>query len=118
MQLKVHMGTPKGRDSLCRFCAKAQIIRGVDLQVVQECHAGNITRQIKFPVETCNQFEDARLPSLDDMKKIAWTVETRNRGKWGFKGGAEEPPEREVTIEPPRHDHEYLQPATTELVSD
>lgn len=96
MELKIHMGTPKGRESLCKCCTRAQIIRGVDNQERQICHFG-VSRSIDFPVYTCSAFEDARLPSLDEMKKIAWRVETRNRGKWGFKGDDG----LQITVEPP-----------------
>lgn len=95
-EIKIHMGTPKGRESLCRFCSRSQVIRGVDNQERAYCHFGT-TREIQFPVYTCSVFEDNRLPSLDEMKKIAWRVETRNRGRWGFSSGDE----REITVEPP-----------------
>lgn len=96
MELKIHMGTPKGRDSMCRYCSHSQIIRGVDNQEQQFCMIGK-REKIRFPVYQCSTFEDARLPSLQDMKQIAWRVETRNRGKWGFSSGEE----REVSVEPP-----------------
>jgi hypothetical protein len=96
MELKIHMGTPKGRDSLCKCCSRSQIVRGVDNQERQYCNFGQ-QRPIEFPVYTCSAFEDARLPSLDDMKRIAWRVETRNRGRWGFNGGDG----REIVVEPP-----------------
>jgi hypothetical protein len=72
------------------------MIRGLDLQEVAYCHFGS-RRRIEFSVEQCSAFEDARLPSLEEMKKIAWRVETRNRGRWGFASGEE----REITVEPP-----------------
>jgi len=108
--LKIHMGTPKGRNSICKMCANAQNVRGLDLQETVICNAVNPSRRVTFPVETCTLFTDSRLPSLDDMRKIAWTVETRNRGKWGFASGVQ----YEVTIEPPRHDGQDVpaQPAT------
>ena len=96
MELKIHMGTPKGRESICRFCSRSQMVRGIDNQERAYCHFGQ-AREITFPVYTCSAFEDARLPSLEDMKRIAWRVETRNRGRWGFSDGDE----RQVTVEPP-----------------
>lgn len=96
MELKIHMGTPKGRESLCRFCSRSQVIRGIDNQDRAYCHFGQ-SREIKFPVYTCSTFEDARLPSLEDMKRIAWRVETRNRGRWGFASDDG----REIVVEPP-----------------
>src|SRR5690242_21320538 len=106
VELKIHMGTPKGRETLCRFCSRSQIIRGVDNQERVYCHFG-VTRRMEFPVYTCSAFEDNRLPSLDDMKRIAWRVETRNRGRWGFADDSG----TEIVVEPP---YPQNQPATDE----
>lgn len=109
MELKIHMGTPKGRDSLCRYCSRSQMVRGVDLQEVAFCNFG-ASRRIEFPVERCSAFEDARMPSLDDMKRIAWRVETRNRGRWGFSSDDG----REVTVEPPYQKPDGLESPTVQ----
>jgi hypothetical protein len=67
----------------------------MNLQEVTRC---NLLEEIMtFPVEKCSHYTNRNQPNIDDMYKIAWVVETRNRGPVGFTEGYT----REIKIRPP-----------------
>lgn len=85
-------------------------MRGINLQEAVYCRAGGpVALHVRFPVERCTAFDDARTPSLWEMKEIAWEVKSRNRGPIGFAG---EESGLVVTVEPPNK--ERFTPPTTE----
>jgi hypothetical protein len=100
MSDKVRGGTPKGSNSICLNCRKAQVIRGINFQSQIICYASSKGFVMGYPVEECSVFDDKRVPALYQMEQIAWTVQSRNRGPIGFAGDGR----MEVTIVPPDAD--------------
>ena len=98
---KVQGGTPQGTESKCVTCRFAHRIEGVNLQRMVHCQW--VGKPVPFQVYTCSSYDDKRLPSLDDMRRIAWTVETRNRGAMGFSPTGQ----LEVEISPPKPQQDY-----------
>ena len=96
MSDKVLGGTPKGLESMCSTCRYAQRIRGMNLQELVICR-NNTPVRVPFPVAECSTYDDKRKPAIWDMEKIAWQVESRNRGAVGFG----EASTREIRINPP-----------------
>lgn len=89
--------TPKTAPSLCERCQCGTHVRGQNFEELMWCN--ELRRDITFPVESCTSFVDRAESSLFDMKQIAWSVESRMRGKTGFaatEGGAD------VVITPPK----------------
>lgn len=85
MKTKVYGGTPKGGRSLCYKCRYSHVIRSLNLQEVIRCDFVE-NRDITFNVVECSKFNPKDQPDVHQMEKIAWVVETRNRGPWGFGG--------------------------------
>jgi hypothetical protein len=54
--------------------------------------------EVPFCVLECSLYDEKNKPSKYEMEKIAWTVETRNRGPKGF---VPSPEENEIVISPP-----------------
>lgn len=97
--IKIHGGTPLGSKSLCGTCRNAHVIRGINLQEEVYCRQIAPMVRLHFPVETCNRYDDVRMPPLYEMQEIAWEVKSRRRDKLGFGGSGSV---EEITIEP-RH---------------
>jgi hypothetical protein len=95
--IKVHGGTPQGSKSICLTCTNAFVAHTGNLQTVVRCRSLVDDPTVPQPVVQCSHYEDKRIPSKYDMEKIAWVIETRNRGAAGFSGA-----EREVQIRPPK----------------
>jgi hypothetical protein len=95
MSDKVYGGTKKSTPILCRSCHHGMCSSGFGL--TEHIHCGYTGRAVLFPVATCSRYEPGATASLKDMNKIAWVIESRNRGTWGFKGESE----TEVVVRPP-----------------
>src|SRR5271170_7024706 len=96
MSDKVIGGTAKGTGSLCDTCTHVHKIRSKGLHEETYCRLDTPYLRIRFPIESCSEYEDKRRPSLYEMKKIAWRIESRNRGPVGFEDSV-----REISINPP-----------------
>jgi hypothetical protein len=99
---KVIGGTPKTQPSLCLSCEHSLVIKSPNLE--QRVFCGILGRfEVPFVVIECNNYNKKGEPSKYEMEKIAWTVETRNRGPKGFVKPLEE---NEVVISPPKKKNE------------
>lgn len=103
-RIKVQDGTPRSDiKSLCINCHNSSIVKGRNLEYMVHCH--QFEKSINFPVIECSSFSDRRQPSIHDMQKIAWNVETRGkRGAAGFSDSVKEDgtETREIEITPPK----------------
>ena len=81
---KIHGGTPHhSAPSLCLSCRHAAITRGVrlgDEQIICAEKSAPYDR-IRMHVVECSKFDDKRMPSLYDMRQIAWSLCTDLKGK-------------------------------------
>jgi len=83
MLLKVLGGTPSGTP-LCRTCVNAHYFRGrSQTEVTLVCGALWQFRELEFEAYECSEY-DRDETDLDDMRKTAWTLSTKKRGKVGF----------------------------------
>lgn len=104
---KILNGTPKGANTtLCTTCLFGIHIKGKNLQ--ERIHCSYMGKQLHFRVDTCSKYAYTSATTLEDMKKIAWRVETRNRGKAGFVPNAAK---YDVEVNPPRESPEDGQAA-------
>lgn len=93
---KVYKGTPKSGRSLCQTCSHGHCVKGFnESQEVQYCSF--FGEKVNFPVASCNRWSAGNSASIRDMRQIAWVIQSRNRGTWGFNGERE----MEVTVRPP-----------------
>lgn len=97
---KVQGGTPRGGLPLCVTCRAAHNITGVNMQAITICRVGAPFR-VQFPVSQCSTYDDKRNPAVWEMEKIAWEVNSRNRGPVGF---ADNGRMLEIVITPPGPD--------------
>lgn len=80
--VRVKGGTPAGKETLCRTCSKAHIIKGFSAMEEQVfCRTFYFEREIRFAVSECTFYEDKRLASKEDMEQIAWFLTTRKAGR-------------------------------------
>lgn len=92
IELKIHQGT--GRltgTSLCRSCCESHVMRDRGGERVL-CTANRQEFRVAEPVTECSAYRNKSLPSLYDMREIAWELKTNKQGKtMGFsppkKGG-------------------------------
>lgn len=78
--LKIKGGTVSGKTNLCKTCRDSHITRDRNNQEVTICNSGR-ARLITSPIAECNRYDDESLPSLYDLRQIAWTVETDKKTK-------------------------------------
>lgn len=83
LRLKIQKGTRSGK-RLCDSCAYGHIVRGeAESEEIIRCTYADA--QIPIKVVECNTYQDKTVPSLGDMKSIAWMVRTDQTGhKIGF----------------------------------
>ena len=91
---KVYRGTPiHWRESLCRTCRYAWIRQGLaesDETIVCSAAPGQDATQITSVTHLCSYYTDKRLPSLRDMREIAWVLTTdKKRNSIGFQSPVE-----------------------------
>lgn len=98
--IKIQGGTPRGGASLCLSCKHASIVRGQNMEERIVCQMDLFGRhmQVPFRVAECRDYEHVNMPSLNDMKQIAWEVVARKRGDVGFAGGVTKGNENELEI--------------------
>jgi hypothetical protein len=104
MLLKVHNGTPTGSGNLCESCKHALVIKGHNSREHIECSMQ--AKTMTFQVRQCSGYLHGGASDLREMQKIAWIVETRNRGPWGFRGEKN----TEIVVRPPRQPGELPAP--------
>jgi hypothetical protein len=106
LQIKISGGTPKQGKSLCTTCKWAEITRGQNMEEHVECNYGMFSAyrgRVPFRVAECNVYHPSNMPTLEEMKAIAWNVEARKRGPVGFeKSETTEENEMEVIVTPPK----------------
>lgn len=79
MHVKVHGGTPDHSGStLCHTCRWATIVKGraVGHEIIK---CSEILGRVPFPVTSCTEYSDRRLPSRSDMEDIAWVLRTDSK---------------------------------------
>lgn len=90
--LKIHQGT--GRltgESMCRSCDHGS--RWTDSQGEHvECQF-NSHRRIRGKVLDCNDYYSATLPSMSDMKELAWVLRPGSGRAAGFQ-----PPQKKLAV--------------------
>jgi hypothetical protein len=81
---KVYGGTRSDQVRLCDTCHRATIMQGpAESQELVMCALVNAPTP--FRVVQCSDYSDKRLPSLHDMKEVAWILRTDQSGrKVGF----------------------------------
>jgi hypothetical protein len=100
--IRIRPGTPRGADSLCNSCYWAHIQRGfADSEEVVFCAFLRPARSVPFKVSQCNDYNDKRIPSKQDMEDIAWIIRTKDvNRKVGFASAAEASEDGELEIVP------------------
>jgi hypothetical protein len=85
--INVRNGTANGSQSLCRTCRNAHIQTGF-ADSEEEVRCGYFYEQphlVSFAVSQCTGFLDKLTPTLFEMQKIAFVIETKKRsGNIGF----------------------------------
>ena len=83
---KVYGGTPRGGESLCLTCMYARIIRGyAESELITICDRWYEPMRLPFKVSQCSDYADKRLPDVEDMEEIAWSLRSKSAGhKAGF----------------------------------
>ena len=99
MLIKVYGGTKQSGSSLCDSCHHGTVAEGFDSKKVIYCTF--MSKNVDFRVATCTDYHSRATPGIDEMKRIAWVVESRTRGKWGFTGPEQQ---REIVVRPPGED--------------
>jgi hypothetical protein len=79
----VYGGTPVGTESKCDSCIHSRVIRGyAESEHVTLCdRVWEQPIRMHFKVRECSDYSDKRLPSVEEMKKIAWMLVTKSAGK-------------------------------------
>jgi hypothetical protein len=103
---KVMNGTPIHGNSICYSCQHGMRVQGFGMKEALHCTYNG--RLIHFAVRQCSLYHNRNTPEIAEMKKIAWVIESRNRGPWGFKGEQD----TEIVVRPPNIQPEV--PATQE----
>lgn len=84
---KILGGTLRGDEDLCRTCRFAHRMRRADTNREEVRCDANYSHPaiLRGPVGECNRYNDARIPTLDMMQEIAWSLMTDRGGrKIGF----------------------------------
>lgn len=83
--IKIQGGTAKGWEDLCATCRSAHRMKGQG-ESSERTYCYMMGKFIPFPLASCSSYEDRRQPSVEEMKKIAWTLRTSASGNAiGFK---------------------------------
>jgi hypothetical protein len=77
---KILNGTQRGQDDLCPTCESACIWHD-EKGEQRRCSAMHHTFQPAGRVTVCSNYSDIRIPSLQAMKSVAWTLRTEKGGK-------------------------------------
>lgn len=90
IEMKVQGGTPFHGNSLCSTCHNAHRIQG--MAVSEEtvfCNANGHSKKIPYPISKCSEYSDERLPTLYEMREIAWQIVTKSNRTIGFVSAKE-----------------------------
>ncbi len=87
--LKIHNGTVRSDENLCRNCRHAtRMVGALTNRETVQCQHFGILRE---PVAECNAHVNKNTPHLHDMYEIAWSVRTDRTGKiLGFQAPQKE----------------------------
>lgn len=91
IEIKVYGGTSIHGNSLCNTCRNAHRVRGLaESQEMVFCSANSShEKRVPFPISKCSMYDDERLPSLYEMKEIAWQIVTKPNRQIGFVSAKE-----------------------------
>ena len=101
ISIKIYGGTARHDSDLCSTCRNAQRMQGL-AESEQKVFCSQLGKYIPAPLSKCSRYDDERLPSLYDMKTIAWQLATKGNRQIGFisaeewkrrKGNVSEGPE-------------------------
>ena len=77
MRVKIRGGTAANdQATLCLTCRYATVVKGRSLrdEIVECAQLSFGNRRIAFPVTSCSDYSDRRLPSIREMEEIAWVL--------------------------------------------
>jgi|SRR5579872_1326543 len=83
---KVYGGTPIGNASMCDTCVWSRIIQGyAESERIVICDRIYEPFRVPFKVSQCTDYEDRRLPHVDDLKEVALAIEAKRDRFTGFR---------------------------------
>lgn len=84
--LKIHQGTGRLTGvNLCRSCSNAMVREDQQGEQIFCQAVGIAGAMVRSNVRTCSMYNNKALPSMYDLRQIAWTLRTENDGrKIGF----------------------------------
>ena len=82
MRIRIQGGTVKAsQPSLCLSCANAEIVQGNNGEEIRKCFIVGSRYLLPSKVTACTSYDNKSLPSLSEMKKIAWVLRTEKNGR-------------------------------------
>lgn len=85
--VKIRNGTRSSSTDLCRTCNRCTIIKGAaEGSEERYCHAASYDNppRLRHLVSECSEYYNRDLPSLSDLQKTAWILETTKGRRVGF----------------------------------
>jgi len=77
---KVYGGRLLESRSMCDTCVYARLIKGhAESEQITICDRWFEPMRVPFQVRECSDYEDRRLPDVEEMKEIAWMLVSKNR---------------------------------------
>lgn len=95
LKLKIHEGTGRLTGQPLCFSCTHFVRRGDDMR----CAMWGDQIRITKPIYNCNKYYNASLPTLHDMKEVAWELKTKGGRVIGFH-----PPKERATADQPPWD--------------
>lgn len=103
MRIQVRGGTvDHGQRSLCESCRWATVVRGprVGDEIVECGRLSYRNQRVPFPVTSCSDYDDRRLPTLRAMEEIAWILKSDpSRHQVGFVRSSKLPDEERFVLQ-------------------
>lgn len=117
MSFKIVQGaTPTNGPSLCKTCKFSWIVTGQNNEEVVTCEVTGDPQRMRFKVSTCTKFAQFGVPSLYDMRQIAWNIEAKKRGPTGFGAPPSKEGDMELVISPPKKHVGTYSPEDDEVI--
>lgn len=83
MKLRILKGTRSDNKRLCDTCRWAGILKGA-AESEEYIYCRWMDHEVPLCVVECTGYDDKTIPSLGDMRAIAWTLETKDNRVIGF----------------------------------
>jgi hypothetical protein len=103
VRIKVRGGTVEhGQRSLCESCRYATVVKGprVGDEIVECTRLSYMNSRVPFPVSSCSDYDDRRLPTLRAMEEIAWVLKSDpRRNQVGFVRSCRLPDEERFVLD-------------------